>query len=128
MRVKKVLLFATLSAVVATAGCSPEQGKTQVSFKQDIHPMLTKHCGECHQQGGQGSEKTGFQVDSHASLMQGTKFGPVVVAGSAVSSTLWRLVAGKVDPSIQMPHGREPLKADEVALLETWIDQGAKDN
>ena len=60
--------------------------------------------------------------------MKGTQYGPVIVAGDSASSTLYRLVAGKVDKSIQMPHGKEKLSSAEVATIENWIDQGAKNN
>ena len=59
--------------------------------------------------------------------MKGTKYGPVVVAGDPLSSSLYRLVAGKVDPSIQMPHGKEALAPEEIVTIERWIEQGAKD-
>ena len=58
--------------------------------------------------------------------MKGTKFGPVVVAGDPLSSSLYRLVAGKVDPSIRMPHGKEALSQEEILKIEQWIEQGAK--
>jgi hypothetical protein len=60
--------------------------------------------------------------------MAGTRYGPVVVEGDALSSSLYRLVAGKVDESIQMPHGGVPLSEAQVRTLETWIDQGAQNN
>jgi hypothetical protein len=38
------------------------------------------------------------------------------------------LVAGKVDPSIRMPHGKEALTQEEITAIEHWIEQGAKNN
>jgi hypothetical protein len=58
--------------------------------------------------------------------MKGTKFGPVIVPGSSVGSTLYRLVAGQADPSIRMPHGQAALPDEDVAMIAAWIDQGAK--
>jgi hypothetical protein len=52
----------------------------------------------------------------------------VVVAGDPLSSSLYRLVAGKVDPSIRMPHGKESLSQEEIATIEQWIEQGANNN
>jgi hypothetical protein len=60
--------------------------------------------------------------------MKGTKLGPVIVPGSAESSTLYRLVAGKADPKINMPHGKAPLTPGEIETIRLWIDQGAMDN
>jgi hypothetical protein len=104
-------------------GCSHEPG-----YRADIEPILQKHCAECHLQEGIGYEKSGFLVDSHESLMKGTHLGTIIDPGSAISSTLYLLVSGKTDPSIQMPHGKKPLSSHDIALLKDWIDQGAKNN
>ena len=107
------------------AGCS---SGPSVGFKKDVQPILNKYCAECHPAQGEGVQKSGFQVDSYESVMKGTKLGPVVVAGDSTSSSLYRLVAGKVHKSIQMPHGENPLTAAEIATIEHWIDQGAKND
>ena len=73
----------------------------------------------------EGAQKSGFQIDSYASIMKGTKLGPVIVPGSAESSTLYRLVAHKANPRINMPHGKAPLTAGEIDTIRLWIDQGA---
>ena len=121
MLVVAVALYSTM----LVAGCSsgPSMG-----FKKDMQPILNKYCAECHLAQGEGVQKSGFQVDSYESVMKGTKLGPVVVAGDSASSSLYRLVAGKVHKSIQMPHGKNPLTAAEIATIEHWIDQGAKNN
>ena len=70
-------------------------------------------------------------------IMKGTKFGPVVVPGSSISSSLYLLVAGKTSPEIQMPPQHEgawakgrgtPLTDKQIEIIAAWIDQGAKDN
>jgi hypothetical protein len=68
---------------------------------------------------------SGFSVDSCETLMAGTRLVPVIVAGSAESSTLYRMVAGKTDPSIRMPHGKDPLSDEQIQTIKIWIDQGA---
>ncbi|EGV28728.1 hypothetical protein ThidrDRAFT_3506 [Thiorhodococcus drewsii AZ1] len=97
-----------------------------VTFKKDVQPILNTHCAECHLKGGQGFEASGFLVESYESVMKGTKFGPVVVAGDPLSSSLYRLVAGEVDQSIRMPHGKDPISETQIATIEQWIEQGAK--
>jgi hypothetical protein len=99
-----------------------------VSFKSDIKPIIDKYCTECHLAGGAGTEASGFITQDFDSIMKGTKFGPVVVAGDPLSSSFYRLVAGKVDPSIRMPHGKEALTEAEIAQIEQWISQGANNN
>lgn len=109
----------------------------QVSFSQDVRPMLNAKCLSCHDGSGEGSTQSGFSVKTYDSLMTGTKLGKVIVPGDAVSSTLYRLIAHKASPEIQMPphHGQslakgkaEPLTEGEIATIKQWIDQGAKNN
>lgn len=119
------LTAAVLSIGIALGGCTSNQ---EVSFHSDIQPILKSHCVECHSKGGIGFKRSGFLADSYQHVMQGTKYGPVIVPGSSNSSTLYRLIAGKADPSIRMPYHRDPLPEETVELIATWIDQGAKNN
>ncbi|MEJ2529218.1 MAG: hypothetical protein P8Z39_03810 [Gammaproteobacteria bacterium] len=127
MKKISALIFTTISAAVLVFACSPSP-EQQVSYKATVKPIIDKHCTECHLPGGQGATISGFQLDSYENLMKGTKFGPVVIAGDALSSSLYRMVSGKVDKSIRMPHSKDPMPATEVAAIEKWIDQGAKNN
>lgn len=133
MRVK--VLFVLLSVLVSmiATGC----GQQQVSFSKDIKPILDANCLDCHDGSGEGSEKTDFLVTDYASVMKGTKFGPVVIAGDSLSSTIYRVVNHMTDPKIHMPphdkralaKGRaEPLEGSEINLIKAWIDQGANNN
>jgi hypothetical protein len=114
------LSAATLAALLAGCGDKP------LTYQADIKPILDANCVSCHVPGGAGYEQTGLQLDSYDSLMKGTKLGPVVVAGSSVSSTLYRLVSGQADPSIRMPHGQAALPDADASKIAAWIDQGAK--
>ena len=122
---KNILLVSVLSTMLL-AGCGAEQAT--VSFQTDVKPLFGKYCTECHVPGGDGTAQSGFVIESYTSIMKGTKYGPVVVAGDPLSSSLYRLVAGKVDPSIQMPHGKAAMAPEEITTIEQWIEQGAKDN
>ena len=124
----KTSFFMSATVAAMMAGCSSEPPQPQVSYKTSIRPIIDQHCSECHLEGGKGAEKSGFRVDNYDSLMKGTHYGPVVVAGNPLSSSLYRLVAGKVDPSISMPHGKETLPEAQVKSIERWIEQGAKNN
>jgi hypothetical protein len=113
-----------LCVAVSLGACT---GPGQSSFTADVQPLLDKHCASCHL-GGEGTQASGFDVATYESLMIGTHYGPVVVPRDAASSSLYRLVSGKVDPSIQMPHGQVRLSETQIAVIESWIDQGAKNN
>jgi hypothetical protein len=116
-----LLFICSLLIIACTAEHKP-------GYTADIRPILDKHCAECHMPDMEGAKKSGFQIDSYASIMKGTKFGPVIVPGDAESSTLYILVAGKANPKINMPHGRESLSATEIDKIRLWINQGALDN
>jgi Planctomycete cytochrome C len=121
---KRAVLI-TLSALAVAAlqtGC----GEKAVTYQANVKPIIDANCVSCHVPGGAGYEKSGLRMDSREALLKGTKFGVVVVPGSSVSSTLYRLVSGQADPSIRMPHGQAALPEADVATIAAWIDQGAK--
>ncbi len=131
---KTCIRNAMIIAVIPLLGVSC---KKPVSYSKDIKPILVANCLKCHDGSGEGSSKSGFNVQSYNSVMKGTKYGPVVVPGSCESSTLFRLVAHKADPKIQMPPhhdqalalGRSvPLTPKQIEIIAMWIDQGAKNN
>jgi hypothetical protein len=128
MHRNQFLIFATagLTAIVLSSGCSKPAPK-QLTYQADIKPILDQHCVECHKQGGMGTEKSGLLLDTYAATMRGTRFGPVVVPGEAINSTLYRLITGKADPSLNMPHGKTPLPEETVNKIRDWINQGAKE-
>jgi hypothetical protein len=125
MTIKHIYMAGTLAAVALAAGCSKAP---TVSFSSDVLPVLERHCQECHQAGGAGTERSGFTVDTYDSVMAGTKLGPMVVPGDPLSSNLYRLVAGEVDESIRMPHQQNAMAAEEIDVIRTWIAEGALDN
>jgi len=116
-----------LTAIIV--GCTKE-----VSFKKDIYPILQERCASCHTPGRPGCVASGFSVVSYQSVMKGTKYGAMVHPGSPLDSNLLRLVKHEADPSIAMPKSHTPgmpsewLQPNQIKLIETWIDQGAKDN
>lgn len=119
------IVIGAMTALILSA-CGEKE--PAVSFKSQIEPLLLANCVECHTAGGEGAKASGFQMTSYELLMKGTKYGPVIVPGAPESSTFYRLIAGKVDPSIQMPHGKEKISEANIKLVENWIQQGAKNN
>ncbi len=124
-KVFSLIAIAGVSAVLL-ASCGEKETKP-LSYHTDIKPILDQYCVECHKEGGKGTEKSGLLLDSYEATLRGTKFGPVVVAGQSVNSTLYRLVSGKADPSLRMPHNSDPLPEETVNMIRDWIDQGAKE-
>lgn len=121
-----VLVLASVASGLLFTGCAEKPAKA-LSYMADIKPILDQHCVECHKEGGKGTEKSGLLLDTYAATMRGTKFGPVVISGQSINSTLYRLVTGKADPSLRMPHDAKPLPEEVTNKLRDWIDQGAKE-
>jgi hypothetical protein len=119
---------ALLIGAFAVSLASCQRSEETVSFSEDVQPILEENCLECHQKGGSGYEASGFSVASYEALMEGTKYGPVVKPGDSFTSAMNMLIEGRADPSIQMPHGKDPLTEKEIEILRTWVDQGAKNN
>lgn len=122
----KAIFILTAALSLLTAGCT-QSGK-KVSYSQDVSPILKSRCHECHLPGGQGYEASGLNMVDYEGLMKGTKFGPIIKPGDSLSSTLVILIEGRADKAISMPHGREPLSAEQIATIKNWINQGANNN
>ena len=107
-------------------GCG---GEPTVSFSQDVKPIFDKNCIQCHAAGGAGEVASGFNMETYDSLMKGTQYGPMVVAGDIEGSNLLVLMEGRADPSISMPHGgNDPVASRDIETIRSWIRQGAKNN
>ena len=115
---------AIFAGLVVLSACSPRN----VSFSADVQPILKKYCLECHVPGGAGYNASGFDMSSYETFMRGGKFGPFVIPGDPLTSTLNMLVEGRADPSIRMPHGREKLGDREIETLRVWVQEGAQNN
>jgi hypothetical protein len=117
--------LAASGVMTASPVCAAEE---QVSFHQDILPLLKWRCAGCHEGNGEGVQKSGLDLSSYAGVMKGTKFGRMVIAGDPDSSNLMMLLDWKVAPEIRMPHGQKQLSSCDRNSIRSWIRQGAKDN
>jgi hypothetical protein len=122
-----------LIPVFLVSGC----GQSEVSFADDVQPIIAESCISCHSGVGEGATASEYLMVDYDSVMKGTQYGPVVVPGSRMSSSLYLVVAGKTAPEIRMPpHNDESfaegrgvmLSANAVETIGLWIDQGAKNN
>ena len=98
------------------------------SFSEDILPILKGRCVSCHQPGGAGYEKSGFDLTTYEGLMKGTKFGAMVIARDPESSNLMWLLDWRASPEVRMPHGKKKLSICDRNAIRAWIREGAKDN
>lgn len=120
---------AVLALLAFPVLAAPVQGQGDVSYKNDVFPILHDYCLSCHQPGGKGYKKSGLDMRTYESLMKGTKFGSVIKPGDSFTSIIIQVIEGRVHASIKMPFGMSGgLAKDKIAVLKKWVDQGAKDN
>ena len=125
-KIAKLLITSTVILFLSSCG---DSSTSQVSFTKQVMPILATHCLSCHTSEGEGFKKSGLNMESYELLMKGTKFGPVIVPGNALSSSLVILIEGKADPAIKMPHGSlQMITEQERETIKQWIQQGAKNN
>lgn len=122
-----VALVAALGGAVAgvdaaAAEGAPSAGAGGVSFHREIVPIFKKSCTGCHHP---GKLKGQLDMTSHAALKKGGKHGAGFVPGKPKDSILLDEISG-AEPS--MPKEGDPLTKAEVALIERWIAEGAKDD
>jgi len=105
-------------------------GTGEVSFKDDVQPILHDYCISCHSPGGKGYAKSGLDLTSYEGLMKGTVFGPVVIPGNSEASTFTKLLTG-TNKGLKMPPGLNEtgtLDRQYILTLRKWVKQGAKNN
>lgn len=127
-RMRRLSWAAGVTAAAAVAMAANAFAEEPISYKEDVAPIVQIRCLECHQPGGDGFVKSGLDLSSYAGLMKGTKFGPVVVPGDALTSNFLVVVDGRASQAIRMPHDRKKLTKCEIDILRRWISTGAKNN
>jgi hypothetical protein len=104
------------------------KNERKVDFAQQVKPLLERSCTACHS----GEKPRGlFRIDGRDALLKGGASGEAaIVPGHSETSLLIDYVSGNVPDSEMPPRAQRKrfpaLRTDEVALLRTWIDQGAE--
>ncbi|MGV3485860.1 MAG: DUF1553 domain-containing protein [Planctomycetaceae bacterium] len=126
----KSCIATVLAALVMTTGLSaspptaadPLDIAGAIDFVRDVRPIFQTHCDACH---GAHKQKSGLRLDIKSEALRGgDHYGPIVIAGDADSSPLMELVTSE-DADSRMPPETSGLSQKEIAILRTWIQQGA---
>ena len=120
-----------LQSALVTALCASGCVSTpQISYRDDVHPILAEKCIDCHTPPyGEGYRNTGLDMRRYEELMKGSLYGPVVVPGNSNVSPLNMLVegrAGRLSRILQRQH--KPMTDHEIEVLHLWVEQGARNN
>jgi len=97
-----------------------EPDGADVSFSEDVLPILQTSCGACHGSVG------GWSADDYTSVTETGNNAPVVVEGDAEGSILGQWLLGTHPGGVMPPGGSLP--DSEVEAILQWIRQGALDN
>ena len=113
-----VLLVSTYAVFrIGSTGAAPS---VEVSYANDIRPILESRCGSCHM-GEFVSE--GLDMNTYESLLAGSQNGPVLIPGDANDSLLvQKITAGK------MPKRGPKLTPTQIQMITDWINAGALNN
>lgn len=97
----------------------------ETDFIHHVQPILRAQCVACHN--AQKAEG-GLNLESLSLLVRGGDSGAGIVAGQGSTSELIKRVLATDDskmPPDKNNVGARSLTADEIQLLQTWIDAGA---
>ena len=99
--------------------CDPDT----VYFQNDILPIIISNCAKpgCHDA---QSAEDGVVLDSYENIMSSGDIEP----GDPGDSELYEKITEDDWDDRMPPPGNTPLTTDQIDLIYTWIDQGAKNN
>ena len=123
---KKQFIIPIIAAFLVSAYAIFQSGstnaalQTNVSYTNDVQPILENRCGSCHM--GEFTSKD-LNMDTYENLMAGSQNGPVIIAGDAKESLLVHKVS-----SGEMPKRGPKLTPAQIQIIVDWINAGAINN
>ncbi len=100
----------------------PAAAADKVSYRNDVWPILERHCWGCH---SSTKPKGKLSMDSVAEMRKGGRTGPLFQPGKPDASLLIEAVSG---PEPSMPQKQPPLSAEKIQILRKWVQAGAPDD
>jgi hypothetical protein len=120
---------------VAFAFCIAQfaaHSQAAVDFKKEILPILEAKCVKCHQaehteDGKVVKPKNDLRMDAAWAMLKGgeSKAPVALVPKDSAKSYIYQVVNLPKDDDMFMPPKGDPMTAEEIAKLKTWIDEGA---
>ena len=117
-RVIQSLFVASLAFVGRTVFAEDRK----VDFTKDIQPVFAENCLKCH---GPDNQEAGLRLDRKEAALKGGERGAPIVPGKPSESLLFRAINGGGEDVPRMPRKADPLSNEKIALIRTWIEQGA---
>jgi mono/diheme cytochrome c family protein len=117
-----VWIFVVAMAGIVWTPSARSQSEAPVDYQRHIKPLLHEHCIDCH---GPDAQQSGLRLDAYPLILQGGDRGPGLLPGKPQQSVLLHALRGTGGVQ-RMPEGLPALKAEQIALVERWIAQGAR--
>ncbi len=115
----------TMAADEAATPAPAAETPKAVSYHADVLPILQANCQGCHQPAKAGGN---LDMTVFKSLLAAAESGtPAIVPGKPDDSYLLAQITPDKGEA-EMPKGKPPLSASEIALIRRWIEEGAKDD
>lgn len=94
-----------------------------VGFIKDVAPILVQNCIACH---NTKKSESKYTMTTFAQLAKGGQQGEGITLepGDPDASRFIELCRADGEP--RMPYKQDPLPADKLAILEKWVQEGAK--
>src|SRR5690349_9308862 len=93
-----------------------------VSYFHEVVPILKRSCTGCHHPAKLKGE---LDLTTYESFKKGGKHGASFAPGDPDKSRVIEEISGE-EPN--MPKEGDPLSKEEIALIERWVKEGAKDD
>jgi WD40 repeat protein/mono/diheme cytochrome c family protein len=125
-----VLLLALAGGLPVRSGAAEIQGADgklpgKVSYYGQIRPIFQANCQGCHQP---AKAKGGYVMTDFKKLLAGGDTeGVAIIPTHPEKSSILKMLTPE-DGEAQMPKGKPPLLESELALIKSWIQQGAEDD
>ncbi len=94
-----------------------------IDFERDVFPILEENCLGCH---GEDEQESNLRLDRRSIMLRGGDSGlPTLVPGKPDASHMLQLIKHAED-GMEMPPEQDKLPDKSIAIIEKWIQQGAK--
>ncbi|NOY43432.1 MAG: DUF1553 domain-containing protein [Planctomycetes bacterium] len=102
----------------------PISGRTdEVDFNREVRPILSKACFHCHGPDAENREAD-LRLDTEEGLLG--EHAAIVPGKPEDSSVMARITSSDPDERMPPADSGEALSSEEVALIQRWIEAGAK--
>ncbi len=118
----KLLAISVSAWCILLAVASSSTGE-EVDYSKQIKPILSAKCYSCH---GALKQEGELRLETRALMIKGGDSGEAIFAGKVDGSLLMQRVTADNDERMPPAADGTPLQAKEIALIGSWIRQGAQ--